>query len=815
MSDRSRTIRFLSRVTPVLGLGLLVYLIATANLRVVAAQARAIGWGILLVIALGGLTQVFKTWAWRLTLWDEVHKISFARSLGLRLISEAIGQFGFVGMVGGEVARVTLLGSGVSVAGAVTSAALDRSLFILAGAVVTIAGIVALVFAVSLSLAVHLYAAALVFGLLCLLVAGAIAIRYKWGVFSVPAHAAARIPWLGRWVQSKEPTLKAAEQRILRFCHEAPTAFWCIVLLSFGCHILAIVEVYLIIKMLGAPATLLGALIVESLTKLINLAGVIIPGNVGTYEGGNMAIGRLVRLTGTQGLVLALCRRARAIFWAIIGGICLVWFSKRPRPTGVEPTLVTETTTTTLPAEDSQQPFSQSEAILILAHNHPLDGQFEPALAKVATIPVLLRTIVGVQSKRGAGRTIVAINPITGPTIQKSLFATGRLPANIEWIETAAGTTLPSILRRARFKTGKVAFVLGNRTYHPALFGKLRDWNGEGGAIDFVSSGEPIGLAALTQEMAAEFAVRSESIAKEVDLNHWIAENVNSHFSGHSPFKEVGEDLWQRIERPDDCIVAEAKLERWLVKPTDGVFARMNRRISIPISWKLIQFPISPNMVSLGTLGISMVASGCFALGGYWYALLGALLGVLTSILDGCDGEVARLKLQSSAFGTWLDTICDYLYYVTTFAGITIGLVRSTGETRFAGWCVAVFGGAIMTFITASVGRKQLSGKHPEQYLAIWQTKAESRSAGLVVNFGRYTEFIVRRCFLPYLLLVLAILNLMPMFLYMAAFGANVAWIVSLRSLIAFSSGCNNKLKNLAQPAPTAHLSSRNLNSTL
>ena len=174
--------------------------------------------------------------------------------------------------------------------------------------------------------------------------------------------------------------------------------------------------------------------------------------------------------------------------------------------------------------------------------------------------------------------------------------------------------------------------------------------------------------------------------------------------------------------------------------------------------------------------------------------LLGALLGVFTSILDGCDGEVARLKLQASAFGTWLDTICDYMYYVTTFAGITIGLVRSTGETRFAGLSVAIFGGAILTFITASIGRKRLSGRHPEKYLAVWQKKAESRSAGLLVNFGRHTEFIVRRCFLPYLILVLAVLNVMPAFLYMAAFGANVAWIVSLRSLIAFSSDCNTKL---------------------
>jgi phosphatidylglycerophosphate synthase len=221
----------------------------------------------------------------------------------------------------------------------------------------------------------------------------------------------------------------------------------------------------------------------------------------------------------------------------------------------------------------------------------------------------------------------------------------------------------------------------------------------------------------------------------------------------------------------------------------------MNRRISIPISRQLIKTPLTPNMVSLLILAVSLVGSGCFALGGYWYTLLGALLGVWTSILDGCDGEVARLKLQASAFGCWLDGICDYMYYVTTFAGIAIGLVRSSGETRFFGWCVAMFGGAFITFITASIGRRRLSGKNPEQYLAVWQKKAESRSAGLVVKFGRYTEFIIRRCFLPYLILVLAILNDMPAFLYMAAIGANVAWFISLRSLIRFSSGPKMKLR--------------------
>ena len=293
---------------------------------------------------------------------------------------------------------------------------------------------------------------------------------------------------------------------------------------------------------------------------------------------------------------------------------------------------------------------------------------------------------------------------------------------------------------------------------------------------------------ALEREMAEKLArKRDEKIVNEMDLHHWIAEDAEIAASGSQPYIEVDEESWQPITKQEDLQAAERKLDQWLVKPTDGIFARMNRRVSIPISRQLIKFPITPNMVSLFTLALSIVAAGFFALGGYGNCIVGAVLGVWGSILDGCDGEVARLKLQASEFGCWLDTICDYTYYVITFAGIIVGVARNAGDPKIIGCGIAIFAGALLTFISASIGRKRMSGKRPEQYLQVWQKHAESRSAGLLLRMGRQTEFIVRRCFLPYFLLVLAVLNLMHALVYMAAFGANVAWIVSLRSLITFS----------------------------
>ena len=792
MPDRSRITRSFLPITPLLGIALLVYLLTTVKFSALAGNAKAIGWGMLVVLALGGFSHVIKTWAWRLTMLGEARNVSFGRTMGLRLISEAIGQLGVIGMVGGEATRVSLLGSGVSVAGAISSVTLDRGLFILAGALVTIAGIVSLLFVVSVSHTLYLYASTLVLALVCLLIAGAIAIQRKWPVLSGLARRAARIPWFRTWLQSKESTVRASEQRIMEFYLKAPGVFWLSVLLNILCHFLAIVEVYLILKMLRAPATLPGALILESLTKLINVAGAINPGNVGTYEGGNMVIVRLVRLSGTQGLLLALCRRMRGVFWAIVGGICLVWFSKRQRAAGVELKSQIETSTTTMPAEESRPSLSLSRTVFILAHDLSRDGQFEPALAKVATLPVLLRTILGVREKERV-RIIVVVGRGTGRRIRAELSATGRLLGDTEWMEIPGGARLSSMLNTAGLNGGRVVLIMGGSIYRLNLLRMLHEWNGEGGAIELVSSGKPIGLVALAPEMAADLAADSGSrIVNEVDLHDWITEKVDLHGTNLCPYREVDEESWQAITRSQDCVAAERKLDRWLVKSTDGIFARMNRRVSIPISRQLIKTPITPNMVSLFTLALSLVAGACFAFGGYWNCLIGAFLGVWGSILDGCDGEVARLKLQVSDFGCWLDTICDYLYYFVTFAGIIIGVLRSNEDPSLTGWSIAIFAGAILTFIMAGIGRKRLSGDRPEQYLERWQKNAERRSAGLLIRMARHAEFVVRRCFLPYWILALALLNLTPALIYMAAIGANVAWIISLRSVISFSMRSNS-----------------------
>jgi phosphatidylglycerophosphate synthase len=527
----------------------------------------------------------------------------------------------------------------------------------------------------------------------------------------------------------------------------------------------------------------------EALTKLINAAGTVNPGNVGTYEGGNMAIVKLVGLHGTEGLTLGLCRRFRSIFWAVIGGICLLYYSRSRQNSRPTNSPGNESESTVMQTQEKTQEYSDSflKVAIVLANPSTPDLS-NSVLAEVGALPLVLRAIVSAKSA-GADRIIVAVDPVNGAAIRRRLENTGRLPHSVEWLEVSPESAIVKALGYAAADAERVMLITGDRSYHPSLYRMLSEWKSDRRILELTSGKKPIGLAALSRELAGDIATNGGAGIHNVnDLHAWILSCQTAGLDRTTvESKAVPDELWQAVESEEDRVAAEQKLDRWLVKPTDGIFARMNRKVSIPFSRQLIKFPITPNMVSLFTLGVSFASGLYFGFGGYWNALIGAVLSVWASILDGCDGEVARLKLQVSAFGCWIDTVCDYLYYVFIFVGMTVGLARSTGKMSYLTWGGMLLFGAVATFVFASIGRKRLSGQRPEQYLAAWQKNAESKMSNPLAYVGRHLEFIIRRCFLPYALLAFALLNLTWIPICVGAVGANLAWIISAYSVVAFS----------------------------
>src|SRR5204862_26307 len=82
------------------------------------------------------------------------------------------------------------------------------------------------------------------------------------------------------------------------------------------------------------------------------------------------------------------------------------------------------------------------------------------------------------------------------------------------------------------------------------------------------------------------------------------------------------------------------------------------------------------------------------ARGGLAAAIAGVLLLELGSVIDGVDGELARLKYWFSRRGEWLDTISDDLANLAFIAGAAANLHRAG-----AAWALAAGGAAAAAFV--------------------------------------------------------------------------------------------------------------------
>jgi len=151
-------------------------------------------------------------------------------------------------------------------------------------------------------------------------------------------------------------------------------------------------------------------------------------------------------------------------------------------------------------------------------------------------------------------------------------------------------------------------------------------------------------------------------------------------------------DLEAAPLEPDEFVVAvtdaasaqcaEESLFQSLLKATDGLISRaINRRISLPITRALIDTSITPNQMTAFAAAVGFAAIAIVLWGGVPWLVGGALLLQTQSILDGCDGEISRLKYIRSRLGEWLDQVLDDLVNLGFFWATGWALYRDGSST--------------------------------------------------------------------------------------------------------------------------------------
>jgi phosphatidylglycerophosphate synthase len=242
------------------------------------------------------------------------------------------------------------------------------------------------------------------------------------------------------------------------------------------------------------------------------------------------------------------------------------------------------------------------------------------------------------------------------------------------------------------------------------------------------------------------------------------------------------------IATPDERRAAHRMLYRILVKPQDNAITRyLYRPISFPLTRFLVWTPITPNQVSY--LVAALVAVGCWLTAHARMDLVvwGTAIVLGASYLDCCDGEIARVKLMSSRLGAWIDTIVDELssmgYMIALGWHCHLAFGRGyLGDLGFDPWIAAIALG-IVTYgwsmyciyynIIVGVGSANsqdyagsfevVPGRQPNSVRlqpAIAKAIAPRRELpGWLAAIATYAPYLIRRDFIAWCALVLAILH--------------------------------------------------------
>lgn len=219
-------------------------------------------------------------------------------------------------------------------------------------------------------------------------------------------------------------------------------------------------------------------------------------------------------------------------------------------------------------------------------------------------------------------------------------------------------------------------------------------------------------------------------------------------------------------------------------KPVDGVVSRhLNRHVSIAISKLVVDTPISPNAMTVFTFSLSLVAGGLAVRGGYWPTLGAAFLMQWNSILDGCDGELARVRHQGSKLGQWLDTVGDDWSNVIFWATLGVGAraIPEVGPTL--AWCGYL--GALGNGVAALANYVVLARLGSGDFYALDSGDKPKRTGPIGTLIG-VIELVLKQDFFLFLMLVLAALGVLHHSLYAIALGAVVTAANSLARAARF-----------------------------
>jgi putative membrane protein len=297
---------------------LFVGVLASQGLPAVLSALAAAGWGLVLVALFHLLPLVLDAAAIRVLFIPGASPVALRDSILTRWIGESANSFLPAGQLGGPVLMARHLAHrGMPMRDAAAAITVSTTLGTFAQIIFALCG-VALLGAHAGHISEHaLRMSALVAsGFLAVQIGGFYLLQRR-GFFSKLIRAATRFAgqrdW-SKWV-SRAEAIDLSIQEIYRRGGGVAASF----LLSLVGWLVGTGEVFLVLQLLGHPASWLDSLLLESLGQAIRGAAFAVPGALGVQEGGYLLLAPLAGLPPDAALAVSLAKRAREILLGLPG----------------------------------------------------------------------------------------------------------------------------------------------------------------------------------------------------------------------------------------------------------------------------------------------------------------------------------------------------------------------------------------------------------------------------------------------------------------------------------------------------------------
>jgi len=294
------------------------------------------------------------------------------------------------------------------------------------------------------------------------------------------------------------------------------------------------------------------------------------------------------------------------------------------------------------------------------------------------SLPQIKRLVITAQ--RAGIRNFTIVTDRADTPLKGLLAGDKRIDSSISWHTLGTGIALGDstslIIQSNLITTPKALSNFMEEGPAPGEISVLVD--GSKDAWIKTSGDEIIDLYPSGGRAVGAFMAQGRLLEKSIMDSMSVSAFVKEHISRERvKFRKFSDSYWMRLSSDKDSAKkAEELIFRYVGKTATGWLARVvNSKISLPTSKLLVKTPLTPNMISVMINIIGAMCGIFYAIG---HPVIGALCMQAATILDRCDGEVARVKLMETKKGQWVDTISDQVTVLSFILGVPIGYYSLT-----------------------------------------------------------------------------------------------------------------------------------------